>query len=175
MSDRVAALKVERWKIEDLRPHVNPRKHPKPGSQQWQHEPVLYGWHPGAAHRWYGGFKQCTIFDTEPDLSKLGKPELLAIINQLRNEHNTTVVREPRNTGNGLHPTVKPLQLVARQVWNSSLKGETVLELFGGSGTTLAACQQIGRRCTATELDPKYCAVILERLTAMGAPIEKIS
>jgi len=141
---------------------------------QWQHEPILYGWKPGAGHHWQGGYAQRTVIDDETDLSKLSKAELVVLVNQMRNERDTTVVREPRNTGNGLHPTIKPLALVARQIWNSSRRGETVLELFGGSGTTLAACQQIGRRSVATELDPKYCAVILERLTAYGLTVQKI-
>lgn len=141
---------------------------------QWQHEPVMYGWKHGAAHHWQGGFSQSTLIDDEIDLKKLGKPDLIAIINSLRNALETTVIREPRNTGNGLHPTVKPVRLVARHIWNSSQRGETVLELFGGSGTTLAASEQLGRNCVATELMPEYCAVILERLTALGLAAEKV-
>lgn len=141
----------------------------------WQHEPVLYGWKPGGAHRWFGGFKQTTIFDSEPDLKKMSKAELIVLVNQMRNERETSVIREPRNIDASLHPTIKPVALVARQVWNSSLRGETVLELFGGSGTTMAACQQIGRKCVATELAPKYCAVILERMKAYGVEIRRIN
>lgn len=143
---------------------------------QWQHEPVLYGWKPGAAHYWQGGFSQASVIDDEETgLSKLGKPELVAIIQRLRNARDTTVIREPRNNGNILHPTVKPLALVARQIWNSSRKDDTVLELFGGSGTTILAAEQTGRRAVATELDPKFCAVILQRLKDSGLAVEKIS
>lgn len=142
---------------------------------QWQHEPILYGWKPGAAHYWQGGFDQSTLIDDEEkNLTRLSKPELVEIIQRLRNDRATTIVREPRNVGNGLHPTIKPLPLVARQIWNSSHRGETVLELFGGSGTTLLASEQTGRRCVATELDPKYAAVILERARRHGLAIEKI-
>jgi len=141
---------------------------------QWQHEPILCGWKPGAAHYWQGGFSQSTVIDDERDLRKLSKPELMAIINEMRNDRDSTVVRIARSAGNGLHPTIKPLPLVARQVWSSSRKGDTVLELFGGSGTTLAACQQTGRICVATELDPKYCAVILERMAAYGLSITRL-
>lgn len=140
---------------------------------QWQHEPVLYGWKSGASHHWQGGYRQSTIIDDHVDLKKLGKPDLIALINDLRNSLDTTVVREPRNTGNGLHPTVKPVRLVARHIWNSSRRGETVLELFSGSGTTIAAAEQLGRRCVATELKPEYCAVNLERFSLLGLPIEK--
>lgn len=141
---------------------------------QWQHEPVLYGWKPGAAHHWQGGFSQSTLIDDQLELKGKTKAELIGLIQEMRNTLDTTVVREPRNTGNGLHPTVKPVRLVARHIWNSSRRGETVLELFGGSGTTLAACEQLGRRCVATELKPEYCAVILERLTSLGIAAEKI-
>jgi DNA modification methylase len=142
---------------------------------QWQHEPILYGWKPGAAHYWQGGFAQASVIDDEEkNLSKLDKSDLIEIIQRLRNERNSTVLREPRNSANSLHPTVKPLPLVARQIWNSSRSGEVVIELFGGSGTTLLAAEQTGRRCVATELDPKFCAVILERLTRAGLKVEKI-
>ena len=139
-----------------------------------QHEPILYGWKPGAAHYWQGGFCQSSVLDDEPTLGKLSKEELVAIIGQLRTARDTSVIREARNTGNTLHPTVKPLPLVARQIWNSSKRGDTVLELFGGSGTTLLAAEQTGRLGVATELDPKFCAVILERLTRSGLKVEKL-
>lgn len=140
----------------------------------WQHEPILYGWKTGAAHYWQGGFCQSTVVDDEGQLAKMSKPQLVALVNELRNARESTVVREPRQTSEGLHPTIKPLRMVARQIWNSSKRGETVLELFGGSGTTMAASEQTGRRCVATELDPKYCAVILERMSAYGLAIEKV-
>lgn len=141
---------------------------------QWQHEPILYGWKTGAAHHWQGGFSQSTIIDEAVDLKKLSKGELITMINHLRNATDTSIIREPRNVVSDLHPTVKPVRLVARQIWNSSRRGETVLELFGGSGTTLAAAEQTGRRCVATELDPKFCAVILERMSSYGLSIEKL-
>jgi len=147
---------------------------------QWQHEPVLYGWKKvqsdeGSAHYWQGGYKQSTIIDDmHGKLHKKTKPELIELVNALLNERETTIVREPRNIGDNLHPTVKPVRLVARQIWNSSARGERVGELFGGSGTTIVASEQIGRVCYATELDPKYCAVILERCTGLGLPVEKV-
>ncbi len=143
---------------------------------QWQHEPILYGWKPGAAHYWQGGFAQASIIDDEEtDLKKASKDELVAIIQRLRNDRNTSVIREPRNTVAALHPTIKPLTLVARQVWNSSRTGEAVLELFGGSGTTMAAAEQTGRVCFACELDPKFCAVILERMAVLGLEITRLA
>lgn len=142
---------------------------------QWQHEPVLYGWRPGAGHFWQGGYSQSTVIDDDTDLKKLSKGELIGVVNHMRNATDTTVVREPRPTASDLHPTMKPVRLVARHVWNSSRRGELVLELFGGSGTTLVASQQLGRRCVATEYEPKFCAVILERLTGMGLTALKLN
>lgn len=141
---------------------------------QWQHEPILYGWRPGEGHYWQGGYSQSTIIDDNVDLKKLTKGELITLIGHMRNATDTTVIREPRNVISDLHPTIKPVRLVARQIWNSSRRGDTVLELFGGSGTTLVAAEQLGRRCVATELDPKFCAVILERLTSTGLSTTKL-
>lgn len=143
---------------------------------QWQHEPILYGWKPGAAHYWQGGYCQSTVINFErAELKKKSKAELLLIIDEIHNAKDGTVIREPRNVANEFHPTVKPLRMVARQIWNSSQRGETVGEQFGGSGTTLVAAEQTGRRCLAHELDPKYCAVILERLSTLGLSVEKIN
>jgi len=142
---------------------------------EWQHEPILYGWKTGAGHYWQGGYSQATVIDYDVDLKKLSKGELITLINHLRNATDTSVIREPRNVCSDLHPTIKPTRLVARQIWNSSKRGETVLEMFGGSGTTLAAAEQTGRRCVATELDPKFASVILERMTSLGLQVEKLN
>ena len=141
---------------------------------QWQHEPILYGWRKGAAHYWQGGFSQATVIDEATDLKKLSKPELIAMVNHLRNAADTTVIREPKSTCNDLHPTLKPVRLVARHIWSSSKRGDTVLEMFNGGGTTMAASEQTGRRCVATELDPKFVAVGLERMSNLGLSVEKI-
>lgn len=142
---------------------------------QWEHEPILYGWKPGAAHYWQGGYRQSTVIDEGVGkLAKLKKKQLLEVIDDLLNSRNTTVVREPRNSSNGLHPTIKPLHLVARLIWNSSREGDLVMECFGGSGTTPAAAEHINRRSVTTELDPKYCAVILERLTGHGLTVKHL-
>ncbi len=99
----------------------------------YKHEPVLYGWKDGAAHTWASDRKQTTVIDWE-------RPQ--------RSE---------------LHPTMKPVGLFAYQIKNSTKSGDHVLDLFGGSGTTLVACQQLGRKSYLAELDPKYCDVIIER------------
>lgn len=140
---------------------------------QWQHEPILYGWKHGAGHYWQGGFSQSTVIDDEVKLKGLSKSELIAMVNHLRNALDTTVVREPRNVISDLHPTIKPTRLVARHIWNSTRRGEKVMELFSGSGTTLAAAEQTGRIGLATEEDPKFVAVGLERLSNLGLQVEK--
>ena len=75
----------------------------------------------------------------------------------------TTVLNEDKPAKNDDHPTMKPLKLLARLVKNSSRQGEIVIDTFGGSGSTLITCQQLGRRCYTMELDPKYADVIVKR------------
>jgi DNA modification methylase len=100
---------------------------------QWKHEPCLYGWKEGAAHYWSSDRKQTTVLEFD-------KP-----------------------SRNGEHPTMKPVELFQYQVENSSKPGGVVLDLFGGSGTTLIACERTGRVARLMELDPKYADVIVQR------------
>ena len=99
----------------------------------WQHEPCLYGWKDGAAHLWAGDRTQSTILNFD-------KP-----------------------ARNGEHPTMKPVDLFAYQVQNNTNAGNAVLDLFGGSGTTMIACEQLGRCGYLMELDPRYVDVIVKR------------
>lgn len=100
---------------------------------QWKHEPCLYGWKDGAPHLWASDRKQTTVLDFDKPLASK------------------------------LHPTMKPVSLFAYQLGNNTHEGDAVLDLFGGSGTTLIACEQLGRRAFTSELDPKYCDVIVKR------------
>jgi site-specific DNA-methyltransferase (adenine-specific) len=100
---------------------------------QWKHEPCLYGWKEGAAHYWGSDRKQTTVLEFD-------KP-----------------------SRNGEHPTMKPVELFAYQIGNSSRAGDIVLDSFGGSGTTAIACEQLGRAARLMELDPKYVDVIVKR------------
>lgn len=128
----------------------------------WQHEPILYGWKPGAAHRWYGGFTPATVVDDQRrDPSKMTKAELLAIVKDAYAM--TTAIREPRPARNADHPTSKPVSLLARLITNSSAPGDLVLDPFGGSGSTLIAAHASRRRCATVELDPRYADVIARR------------
>lgn len=74
-----------------------------------------------------------------------------------------SVIYEDKPRKCDLHPTMKPIKLVARLITNSSKRDDIVADIFGGSGTTLLACEQLGRRCRMIELDPKYCDVIVKR------------
>ena len=113
---------------------------------QWKHEPCLYGWKDGASHRWFSDRKQTTVLEFE-------KP-----------------------ARNAEHPTMKPVPLMAYEIRNSSRVGDTVLDSFGGSGSTLMACEQTGRKCVTVELDPHYCDVILKRWEDYtGQKAERIS
>ena len=130
---------------------------------QWQHEPILYGWKPGAAHCWYGDRDKPTVIDGEAPLGKLSRAELMALVKELRRQVNSTVIREDRPSVNDVHPTMKPIPLVAKLMGNSSQVGEIVQDLFGGSGSTLMAAEQLGRIAHLMEIDPVYVDVIVKR------------
>ena len=133
------------------------------GDYNWKHEPILYGWKLGAAHYFSEDFTFNTVFDDDTDLRKLDKKQMLDIIKDLRNSLRTTVIRADKPQKSGEHPTMKPVALVELMIRNSSRRGEVVLDPFGGSGTTLIACEKNGRACRIMELDPKYADVIVKR------------
>lgn len=81
----------------------------------------------------------------------------------LSDKVSTTVINENKPAKNDLHPTMKPIKLIARQMKNSSKKNELVLDLFGGSGSTLIAAEQLGRKCYTMEYDPLYADAIIQR------------
>ena len=110
------------------------------------HEPALYGWKDGAAHRWLGGRCQDTVWEV------------------------------PKPKRNAEHPTMKPIPLMARAILNSSIEGDIVQDAFGGLGATLMACEQTGRVCYTNELDPHYCQGIIDRWEqATGKTARKIT
>lgn len=142
---------------------------------QWQHEPVLYGWKPTASHKFYGGRKQTTVQDLGPDATvertaeghwKILLGDRLFIFSgaQLQvQELPTTVLYCDKPTANPEHPTMKPIALVSRFLNNSSIPGHVVLDPFGGSGSTLMACEKSGRKARLIEIEEKYCDVIVSR------------
>ena len=145
---------------------------------QWKHEPCLYGWKDGAAHYFTEDRAQSTVIeDAAIDYSKLKKDELLKIVLELTSDKiPTTVIYENKPTKNDIHPTMKPVKLMARLIRNSTRPKELVLDLFGGSGSTMIAAEQIDRRCFMMEFDPKYCDAILARWEKLtGEEAEKIT
>ena len=143
----------------------------------WKHENCLYGWKEGAAHYFIEDYTQKTVYEEElPNINKLKKEELIDLVKKLAYQSMpTTVINEDKPHVNDLHPTMKPLKLIGRLVRNSSRTGEIVLDLFGGSGSTLMVCEQLGRACYMMEYDPKYADAILNRWeTYTGKKAEKI-
>ena len=144
---------------------------------QWKHEPCLYGWKDGAAHYFVDDRTQSTVFeDKDNDIDHMKKEEMRTLLKQLLEDKiSTTVINEDKPARSAEHPTMKPIRLLARQIKNSSKPGENVLDIFGGSGSTLITCEQLGRNCYTAELDPGYCDVIIKRWEDFtGQQAEKI-
>lgn len=99
----------------------------------WKHEPILYGWLDGASHNWYGDRKQSTVWEIDRPFKSIQ------------------------------HPTMKPIKLIEQALKNSSQPSNIILDPFLGSGSTLIACEQLGRKCYGIEIEPKYCQVVIDR------------
>ena len=112
---------------------------------QWIHEPVLFGWKKSGKHAWYAGRKETTVWEYD-------KPKK-----------------------NADHPTMKPIALLAYPIMNSSMTNALVLDPFGGSGSTLIACEQSERTCYTVELDEKYCDVIVKRYIEQAGSAEGVT
>ena len=112
---------------------------------QWQHEPILFGWKKKGRHQWYTGRKESTIWEFD-------KPKK-----------------------NKDHPTMKPIPLLAYPILNSSMSNAIVLDPFGGSGSTLIACEQTDRICRTIELDEKFCDVIVKRYIEQVGKADDVS
>lgn len=131
---------------------------------QWRHEPCLYGWKAGAGHYFTDSRAESTVIEDQVNVDKLSKDELKTLCKRLLEPScETTVIREKRPSINDVHPTMKPVKLFGRLVKNSSKSNDIVLDLFGGSGTTIVACEQLNRRAYLMELDPAYVDVIIDR------------
>ena len=128
-----AAFKEAGWDLKQCIIWVKQRFVMGRQDYHWQHEPILHGWKPGAAHKFYGGRKQSTVWQIDRPMAS----------------------RE--------HPTMKPVNLCAKAIENSSKSGDIIIDFFGGSGSTLIACEQLNRICYMMEIDPVYCDVIVKR------------
>ena len=139
----------------------------------YRHEPIFYTW--TKSHKFYGGYNTSVIDDTQ-DIDKMSKAELKEMLRAIKEREDTSVIYVDRPAKANLHPTMKPVKLVARLMFNSSRKGDIVADIFGGSGTTMIAAEQLGRRCMMMELDPHYCDVIIARWEAFtGQKAERIA
>ena len=132
---------------------------------QWIHEPCLYGWKDGAAHYFINRRDLTTVTEDRRDIKKMKLKELRQYCEELlaRGQEATSIIREPKPTRNGDHPTMKPVRIFAAHMRNSSRIDEIVLDPFGGSGTAVIAAEQLDRQCRTMEFDQKYCDVIRRR------------
>ena len=126
----------------------------------YRHESIFYTW--TTRHKFYGGYDN-TIIDDNQRLEHLSKEELKELVHALKGDGSTTAIYCDKPAHSPLHPTMKPLKLIQRLVYNSSQEGDTVADIFGGSGSTLIVCEAMNRKCIMMELDPHYCDVIIER------------
>lgn len=151
------------WTVREIINWVKDRLSMGRQDYQWQHEPCLYGWKGGAGHYFIDLRNLTTVFDDEKPLDELTNKELKELVANYRQAVPTTIIREPKPSKSEEHPTMKPVRLIAKLIGNSSREGERVLDIFGGSGTTMIACEQLNRICYMMELDPHYADVIIER------------
>ena len=126
----------------------------------YKHEPIFYTWTKN--HRFYGGY-DATVIDDNQKLEDLSKEELKELVHALKKDGSTTAIYCDKPQRCDLHPTMKPLKLIQRFVYNNSKEGDTVADIFGGSGSTMIVCEKMNRNCLMMELDPHYCDVIIER------------
>lgn len=142
---------------------------------QWRHEPCLYGWKEGAGHYFVDDRKQSTVIEDKINFDNLRKEEAINLLKQIYEDGiSTTIIHEDKPLMNDLHPTMKPIKLIARLIKNSSKENQIILDLFGGSGSTLIACEQLKRKCFMMEYDPKYADVIIERWEAFTGEKAKL-
>lgn len=142
---------------------------------QWQHEPILYGWKPGSAHRWYGGRKQTTIQEMGEDSPfrqqedgtwaiKVGDQVLVVdgkahVVGEIPG----SLIRCQKPARSAQHPTMKPVALIEKQLRFSARPGDIIADAFGGSGSTLMAADRLGMVARLTELDARFVDVIVRR------------
>ena len=144
---------------------------------QWKHEPCLYGWKDGASHYFVDNRSLATVIEEdEENLKEMTKSELISYIKTMQDTSPTTVFYEDKPVRNDIHPTMKPLKLIARCVLNSSKKGDKILDSFNGGGSTLMVCERSERIGYAMELDPVYVERTIKRWEEeTGLTAEKVS
>ena len=144
---------------------------------QWKHEPCLYGWKDGASHYFIDNRSLATVIEEdEENLKEMTKGELISYIKTMQESSPTSIFYEDKPVRSDIHPTMKPLKLIARCVLNSSKKGERVLDSFNGGGSTLMVCEKTERIYYGMELDPIYVERTIKRWEEeTGLKAEKIN
>ena len=132
---------------------------------KWKHEPIMYGWKDGASHNFYGALNLSTVFDKKKDIEKMTKEELKLELKRIKDSTPQDIIYEKKPLRNTEHPTMKPVELLATLIKNSTKADDIVLDTFAGSGSTLIASAKTGRIARLVELDPHYCDVIRRRWT----------
>lgn len=132
---------------------------------QWQHEPILYGWkvEDGRPHFFIHDRTMATVLETTKDITKMKKEELVELLQGILENYPSDIIRDNKPLRNAEHPTMKPVTLCGKLVRNSSREREIVFDAFGGSGSTLMACEQLNRKSYNVELSENYCDVIVKR------------
>lgn len=142
---------------------------------QNMYEPCIFGHKGKRIKQWYGKRKQRSVIE---DIDLLDEKGLREYVKELLAIDEADIIREPKPTVADLHPTMKPIRLLSRFILNSSAPNDLVFDPFGGSGSTLIACEQTHRRCLTIELEPRFCDVIIQRwqnLTGQEAELEGYS
>ena len=139
----------------------------------WKHEPCLYGWKEGAAHYFVDERMHTTVIEDKIDIKKMKPDEMRKMLTEILSEKtSTTVIHCDKPHSNDVHPTMKPILLLAPLIRNSSKVNEIVADGFGGAGSTMVASHQLNRRCRMIELDPKYCQVIVDRMMTLDTTLK---
>ena len=131
----------------------------------WRHEPIIYGWKKGESHKWYGNRDKDTVIDdTRIDYKSLKKEELIELVKHYKEAQATdTVIYNDKPTFNDIHPTMKPIKLLAKLIVNSSKPGDIIYDGFAGSGSTMIAADKLKRVSRNMELDPRYVDSVVDR------------
>ena len=142
-------------------------------------ESLIYGWKPGAAHKWYGGRKNTNVLDLGEDNPfslmpdgrwqvRFGDTLLILTGDVTVEQHASDMIHEARPAKSTLHPTMKPVNLIARQLKNSARTGDVIADGFGGSGSTAIAAHQLGMKARLMEIDPRFVDVCVSRLESFS-------
>lgn len=148
----------------------------------YQHEPIFYTW--TERHNFYGHARShwdSSLINLNIDIDSMTLAQAKNALRYIKEQtalNTTSLIKADKPLHNNLHPTMKPVQLIGHLMENSSLPGDIVADFFGGSGSTMIACEELGRKCRMIELDPHYCDVIVHRweeYTGDKAKIERRS